>query len=596
MTTSAPALPSPAARSRRAPPPRPAPTSPLHGLSFQLASEEIVSTANPKWIQVCRAGTFKGYRGGGGPPFVITDQTLDTMVANLRGHPSFVAGVEALPTEEIGAKVLSGALGVTPFDIDHMHGPSEAWGLDLRRTPDPAGEPSKLEMLVYFLEPAYSWMLESRFRWTSIEWEENATHPVSGQKIGAYVSRVALTNDPFVQGMDPIQKARMLGGGGVPYDPWSPPCSADELLEALRRLFNLPEVSTLEAVLGAIASLRAWTSGGLPAPAGVDTSGLLGSLRLLLNLPTLSDSATIFGELDKLLAVLAAEQEEESEEIEPMSAKPGTEPTALLQTTTPEIVVHFAKRLQVEETEPAVTVAIDRKLTAGTDAMAMVDALCTALGTKDPKELAGKVAELVAIKARMDELLPQVEEMQAANDAASAEEVDGDVGAVMQSRGYPEELRDALLLQRKGNSADYFSEEKPVERQKKRAEARASFLRRYELSALDIPAQFRHLVGGRTLFAGPNAVYSPLGAKPAEGGGARPMNASGGAGAGGSPPPRPAGSTTWNDVLVEEGRNDGERCFAFVKRQDPKLGYDAAWARAASLRAELIEREGPCPS
>lgn len=565
---------------------RHAATSPLHRVAFLASSPEAVpvaaDTSNPKWIHVCTTGVYRGYRGGGAT-FVIDDQVLDKMIANLRAHPSYVAGVDKLPAGEVGALVDAGKVGVVPYDIDHGHGPSQAWGLEMQRRPLASGTGSGLWIYTYLLEPAYTWMVENRFKWTSIEWEEDATHPVSGAKIGPYVIRVALTNDPFVQGMTAIQQSRDGRALAQTWDPWCPPRTPSELLGAVRKVFGLAEMATLEEVLGAVAKLRSWTGDGLAAPPGVDVAHLVGELRLLLNLPTLTDPASIFAELDKLLGALAAEQEEEHE---PMATAPVAPPAApQTQDRVPEIVQHFARRLSVDPSEPVVTIELERRLSSASDAMAMISALSKALNVSDPKELAAKITELAALDARMKEIIPEME----AQDKAMEHDADAmaqqDVAAVMATRRLPEAVQHALLLERRGGSSDYFASLPRKDRAEKRAEARTAFFKRYEISTVDVPLQYRHL-HGPTLFAGPTAVYSPLGAHDAHQLGARP-----GTGA----QPVFSSCPTWGEINAMPGANDAERVREYVIRQDPKLSYDVSWARAHTLRAELIRREGPSP-
>ena len=571
-------------------------SSELHVFAFAIeptASGATVDAANPKWIQVCKTGTYKGYRGGG-KTFTITDETFAQMEANFRAHPSYVAGTEQLAPEDAAAKASAGVIGVVPFDIDHVGGPSEAWALEVARRPDGKGGVG-LWYYTYFLEPAYTWMCESRFKWTSITWESDATDPVSGAKIGAYVMSVALTNDPFVQGMSPIQQGRaaplILSQS---WDPWSPPRTASELLCALRRLFGLPEIASLELVLGSVSALRAWASGELEAPAGVEVAELVGQLRLLLNLPTLSDAASIFVELNKLLGAVATEQKEETPMPDP-AAKPLVDP---IQAARPHIVTHFATKLAVAAEEPTVTLELERRLGRGDDALALVDSLMKALGAKTGPELAGKITELVDLKARMDELIPQMASMEEGMEGEANGSAEQDVSAVMASRQLPEAIRGALLLQRKGGSADFFKSLPMKERVAKREAARTEFLKQYEVAALEVPEQYRHLYG-RTLFAGPDAVFS---ARSAQGAAAREAHgthlqqpAQGQQAGAPAQFARGQGGPSWDEVNTYEGNNDAERVCAFVRAQDPKLTYDAAWVRANKVRADLINREGPSP-
>ena len=288
-----------------------------------IAPASKVDTSNPKWVQLCTAGRYV-YRG---KPVEITPATFDAMIANFRAHPAFSAGARSLfgkPLDEatkLGAAITSGVVALN-FDHPPPGGPrpGHGWFLDVERRDE------QLWGLCWFDQEAYAGMLSARWKWTSIEWSGDMENN-QGQSIGPYLSGVALTNDPFIQGMTPIQMSRVAGdmarNGGPVVLMFGP---ATDVLCELRTLFALPETSSIGEIIGEVAKLRAWALGELPRPIGVDVDGLVSDLRSCLNLPTLAEPASIFGELDKLLARLSAEQpDEQPDEEETMGNE--TKPT-----------------------------------------------------------------------------------------------------------------------------------------------------------------------------------------------------------------------------------------------------------------------------
>jgi hypothetical protein len=297
-----------------------------------------------------------------------------------------------------------------------------------------------------------------------------------GEKIGAYLSGVALTNDPFIQGMTPIQMSRpgiaptsptledllaMLDERDRAYVAALPPEQvatdpraqraldaarakvatmtrgpvvffgpAFDILRDLRNIFSLPETADVGAVIGELAKLRTWALGDIAPPLGVDVGDLLQRIRFLLNLPTLSDPATIFAELDKLLARLAAETPED----------PMPDPIKIPDTSGPalaRVLASLSAKLSaklgraVPDDEQAVTVAFDAMAGRYDEAMGHVNALKATFGTDDAKAIAEKLAALMQLGDQMVALLGEVAAEHEAEEKAEGEMAAADVAQVM---------------------------------------------------------------------------------------------------------------------------------------------------------------------
>lgn len=580
-----------------------------------------VDPSNPKWIQLCTAGRYV-YRG---QPVEITGETFDRMIDNFRAHPAFNAGARAMlgkPLDEaakLGAAITG---GVVALNFDHPpHGaprPGHGWFLDVERRGD------QLWGLCWFDAEAHAGMLAGTWKWTSIEWSSETTNN-RGEKIGPYLSGVALTNDPFITGMTPIQMARPASPGPVV---WFGPV-ADVVCE-LRGIFALPETADVGAVIGEVAKLRLWALGEQAPPLGVDVGGIVARVRALLNLPTLADPASIFRELDKLLGLAADEQEKETM---PDPTKPAAESGNL------GLARHFAAKLSallrtpIADDEASVIRAFDAASGRYDEAMAQVEALSKTFQTNDPKVIAEKIAALMALAEQMSSILGEVAAEHQAEEQAEGQMAAEDVQQVMSAQRLdPQRNRgavEAYTAHRMGFApkvvlptieqvrADPRLFTKALVDFRKAREARRgarkAFFAAHGIDAIvPVPAHLQHLYG-QQLFAGNGAVFGVgnVGAPPpagAQGQGQAPQHFAQpyhGAPLQGAPPPTPHG---WSWARVSQlppaqlaGDNHTQRVFEEVVRaefngQATGPRYDQAWTRANAILADITRREGPAPA
>ncbi len=480
---------------------------------MQQPAGALLDPSNPKWVQICIAGSYVY----GDTPVTIAARDFDQMVENFRASPAYKPdGRTLFGATDAAHRVLAGPYGVVALNFDHPpHGaprPGHGWFLELERRGD------QLWGLCWFDAEAHAGMLAGSWKWTSIEWQ-GETKNNRGETIGCYLSGVALTNDPFITGMTPIQMSRRFAGSPpapsmvaeptvltqeeqamvdalgeeerkrYAADPaaglqelaargisperakailaaasprmlarsgvvWFGP--ATDVLCELRRVFRLPESADVGAVIGEVAKLRAWALGQAAAPLGVDVAGLVTGIRSLLNLPTLADAATIFAELDKLLGALADEQEEETpmppNDISPTAPAPGLGLARLFASRFSALT-----RAVVTEDEPSLVKAFDAmsgRYEAMSTALAAVEGL---FGTSDPKQLADKIAAFAALKDQMGQILGEASADNAAEEMAEGEMAKQDVAQVMAAQRLDPRVHkgtfDAYLLQRLGTRA-----------------------------------------------------------------------------------------------------------------------------------------------
>lgn len=507
--------------------PRPA----LWFYASELPEAVRIDQSNPKWIQLCTAGSYV-YRGR---PVEVTTTKLDQMVTNFRASPAYKLDARSLlgrPVEEVGALVLGGPYGVVALNFDHPpHGaprPGHGWFLDLER------RGADLWGLCWFDAEAHTGLLGGSWKWTSIEWDEQPDN--KGRDRGAYLSGVALTNDPFITGMRPIQMAQneARSPGGV--------------------LLAVPERANIPDDHGTSQEIQPMTTPAAPTPAPVSLFHRHAAARL----------------------------------------------SALLATAiTPE-------------DEPALTKAFDAYGSRYDQAMAAVETLQSVFGTKDPEQIAEKLASFVALKEQMATLLPEVAAAQTSEEAIETDMAAQDVEAVMSAQRLDPAkhpgTKVAYMAQRLGASkapviptaedvakspaklTAFFSAVRA--RREQRPGLRKAFFEAHGIEGVvNVPPNMQHLYG-RMLFAGNGAIFG------IDNAGAPPP---GGPIAAGQKPPSPeANGFTWSRVnaLPPAAKNDSlpQRIFEEVARSEMNndvtgARFDHAWARVNKIMSQL----GPRP-
>lgn len=145
-------------------------------------------------IQVFKTGTWKHPVYG---KFTITDADLRAMVENFKKY-------KTPPTEMV-------------VDFEHMSGsqqiaPAAGWvkGLEARD--------GKLLATVEWTDKAAAMIKAREYRFVSPEWHMHMRDKEGGKDIGPMLLSIALTNRPFIEGMNPVMLSDKLLGQVVPED------------------------------------------------------------------------------------------------------------------------------------------------------------------------------------------------------------------------------------------------------------------------------------------------------------------------------------------------------------------------------------------
>lgn len=160
---------------------------PLHGEVVLLTDTFGGEEGKLVWIQVAKQGKFRGHPAG---PFEMTLQTFEEIIRNFRASQNkiipydFEHASEQEPTE--GSIPSEGA-------------PAQGWIHDLK-----IGHDGNLYGLTEWLPLARKYIKNKQYKFLSPAIVFGAKDRVTGKPIGARLSSVALTNNPFLDGMAPL--------------------------------------------------------------------------------------------------------------------------------------------------------------------------------------------------------------------------------------------------------------------------------------------------------------------------------------------------------------------------------------------------------
>ncbi len=430
---------------------------------FLVASRLITATDDrpvpvegATWVQIAAEGIYNGHPTG---PFELNLEVFTKIVENFRLHPSF----------ELDAATGLGKSDVIAFDFSHaseepaamvavVGAPAQSWAIDLEVRKGEQGV--QLWALTRWLEPARSYVQQDKYQWTSVAIWPEAVHPVSGEDIGWYMSSIAFTNDPFIQGMTPIAAHRVgrRVGGVVKLSP-------EFLFEDLKFILGLPITSSMEEVLAALAPLRAATQPGAVPPLGVDVEMLVGSLKSLLQLPLLADAESVFAEVDKLMGLIAAEPPAPVTQIP--SDQPAPETTAAFAAGAVHMlkdwIIRLARAAGVSFTQAELDDDVKLQVLAervGTkilaeqdeamDAKTALTAIATALGVSDADAAVAALTETLASMNALKSAMPSLAAIMDGQVTAQIDEEEEDVERVAAERGWGDDIKALARHQRSG--------------------------------------------------------------------------------------------------------------------------------------------------
>lgn len=259
----------------------------LIGAPLRLSTADVDVPANggPKWINACIEGTYRGHPNPKFPEIVWDQKAFQTIVDNLHRHPSFKSGPDGV-----------GCARVVPWDYEHASEiakmlnkippggcPAEAWTYDAKVAPTDKG--LGLWLLTEWLPGAKAQVQDGKYQFCSIAADPHFPDPVSGQDQGLTLSSVALTNTPFIQGLEPLVAS---------VSQWGKAESAEEFTIGMRDIFELPDDAEPTAIIAQLDAFRVAVTNGT-VPSQIDVDGIIDRIRRLLALPLMSTQEDVLG-------------------------------------------------------------------------------------------------------------------------------------------------------------------------------------------------------------------------------------------------------------------------------------------------------------
>lgn len=207
-----------------------------NGRTSVRCAQGITLDAGPEdracvWNVVAYEGDFSGHPAGA---FRFTRETFTQIVENFRRDPRFSARASLPPVESATPEQIAcGGYDVVQWDFHHASEmpaasgniaaagtPAQGWVLDLK-----IGEHEgkcALLALSRFLEPARGYIRAGQYRWCSVSVWFGAPDPVTGKDQGAVLTSIAITNNPFLQGLPALRASldALPGAVGAEFRAW----------------------------------------------------------------------------------------------------------------------------------------------------------------------------------------------------------------------------------------------------------------------------------------------------------------------------------------------------------------------------------------
>jgi hypothetical protein len=554
-----------------------------------------VEENKPVWVQVAQEGNFAGYSAGA---FKFDQAVFDQIIKNFRQHPAYAADAAGV-----------GASAVVPWDFHHASemnptsgtipqegAPAQGWVYDLTTK---VGADGKVQLWAYtlWLEPARTYVKEGRYRWSSVTVLFHSIDPITGADTGANLTSIALTNKPFIEGMTPLAAERTPHEARLGYYYYDAAQSPKDALEKLRSLFSLASTAGIGDVLKQIALIQEWVASGA-APLGVELDELVGAMRKIFNLPALSLNDEVFAAGNNLLTRLLEEEALKNPEPPAPAPTPPADPApALMENKNMTILKALASRYRVQENDSAVLEAVDASLAfrislckhlqlspnvvdavvleGAAKAMGAADklgAILKALGIEDSAGAVDKIAGMFTQVKELEALMPELKELREAKAAAEDKEIEEDAEKAAASKpGYAQldptfkaAVISGLKLERKTLGKPKFLEKHPLPNQGALPGSQGAHL---------LTSFTQGKLGGET-----RLVTNPDGTLRLEQSGGR-------ANAG----EQPLGAPKSISLAGHQGRNKTERVISWVKAQNPKLDWDGVTAEAHGLVSSGVQ-------
>jgi hypothetical protein len=381
----------------------------------------------PVWVQICAEATYKGHPKA---DKLVWDRAFQNkVVANFHAHPWYQAGPDGIGVKRVVPYDFEHASEMKPTDgsIPQKGAPAAGWILELsiRDAEDGSAE---LWALSDFRPDVREQIQAGGYLSTSVAINPNGVDPVSGDKIGPVLSSVALTNHPFIQGMDQI---------AATLEQFGPAETSEEALVGLRRIFELVADSDPSLIVKQIQTLRAAIAGGT-VPESVDLKYLLEQIRRLLSLGLVATTDEILGGAEAAASGSAPSN--------------GGQTTGQGETSMPGLATALAAILKCTEDDKAIITAASKASEKATEAAAaeqVTDALSKLkqmFGSSDMQDLIAKATKTIADAEALKPTLEALAAAQAALKSGAEQDAQAEAAAVAASLSRGDQVLAKRLL------------------------------------------------------------------------------------------------------------------------------------------------------
>jgi len=369
--------------------------------------------ASPVWVNVALEGVYRGH-----PMHPVVDfrrEVFDAVVANLHSHPDYEAGANGV-----------GMSHVVPYDYEHASemdptrgsvpqqgAPAAGWVLDLEVRDAPDGT-AQLWALTEFLPAALEQVRSGAYENTSVCVWPNGKDPVSGKAIGPVLTSVALTNHPFIQGLERIAASVSV---------WGEAESPEEAVVGLRDIFGLGAEADAAAVLVELEQFQRMLVDGT-APSWLEPEYLVSNIRGLLGLRTLATREEIFAEAVRMLSGLVSQGggSDATQSPEP--------PTAETEMEATQLTAKLATILGCRDKDDAILAAAEKAVEQSNESQDALNQLLQLFESKDFTDVLAKATTAIADAKKADTMVTALNDALSKLGAVNETEADAEAEAV----------------------------------------------------------------------------------------------------------------------------------------------------------------------
>lgn len=245
-----------------------------------------------RWIQLAVVGHWEGHPAG---PFDLSEAIFAEIDRNFRATKNRRIPIDFEHASESPA---------TDGSIPTVGAPAQGWIIDL----DNRGN-AGLWGLVQWGELARQYIREGKYRYISPAIRFGARDRVTKAYIGARLTSAGLTNQPFIDGMQPLAASDKITAGDSMNQQLM---SAGEFMPRLRAALKLGELATYAECRDQLARLKAMCAMAEHPEAvheGTNLAEYVSPLKALMNLPAHAQYADLFEAVEAMIEDAIARHE-----------------------------------------------------------------------------------------------------------------------------------------------------------------------------------------------------------------------------------------------------------------------------------------------